>query len=184
MLFLVVFLCALIVAIGLGLLAGVSDIRGMIIPNAYPLGIIVAFAFAYAAFALSGNPEPFQRLSSHLWAGGVALVVTFILTMTKTMGGGDSKLITAYALWMGVLNVAWFLFAMTLVGAVLAVVALFIRRFKPFKTVKEGSWIARSQAGQPVIPYGIPIVAGALYMFVAEHYASLDTLKAFLVPVE
>ncbi len=184
MLFLIVFLCAILVAAGLGLLSGLSDLHGMIIPNMYPLGIIVAFGFAYAACALSDNPDPFQKLPSHLWAGGAALGVTFIMTMTKTMGGGDSKLITAYALWMGVLNIAWFLFVVTLAGAVLAVIAIMVRRFRPFKNPQPGTWIARSQAGEAVVPYGIPIVAGALYMFVAEHYLTLDILKAFLAPSE
>lgn len=184
MLFLIVFLCAILVAAGLGLLSGLSDLNGMIIPNMYSVGIVVAFAFAYAACALSGVAGPFQPLPSHLWAGGVALAVTFVMTMTKTMGGGDSKLITAYALWMGVLNVAWFLFVVTLAGAVLAMIAIAIRRFKPFKDMKAGTWIARSQAGEAVVPYGIPIVAGALYMFVARHYVSLDILKAFVAPTE
>ncbi len=184
MLFLIVFVCAIIVAAGLGLLSARSDLNGMIIPNIYPVSIAVAFVFAYAACALSGNPEPFQRLSSHLWAGGGALLITFIMTMTKTMGGGDSKLITAYALWMGALNIAWFLFVVTLSGAVLALIAIGVRRLKPFKDPKPGTWIARSQAGEAVVPYGIPIVAGALYMFIAEQYLTLDLLKAFLVSAE
>lgn len=184
MLFLVVFLFAVLVAVGLGLRSGWSDFRGMIIPNAYPLGIIVAFGFAYAAMALGDNPEPFQRLSSHLTAGGLALLVTFIMTVTKVMGGGDSKLITAYALWMGMLNLAWYLFVVTLIGAAVAVAAILIRRFKPFKNVRAGSWLARSQAGEAVVPYGIPIAAGAVYMFFADQYLSLAVLKAFLVPVE
>ena len=182
MLFLIVFLCAVIVAAGLGLLSGLSDLHGMIIPNIYPLGIIVAFVFAYVACAASGNSGPFQTLSSHLWAGGVAFVVTFAMTMAKVMGGGDSKLITAYALWMGVLNIAWFLFTMALVGAVLAVAAVLIRRHKPFKVVKAGTWVARLQSGEAVVPYGIPIAASALYMFVVNHYLTIGVLKAFLMP--
>lgn len=184
MLFLIVFLCAVIVAAGLGLISGLSDFRGMIIPNIYPVGIVAAFGLAYAAVALGDNPEPFQRLSSHLTAGGLALAITFMMTMTKTMGGGDSKLITAYAFWMGMLNIAWYLFVMTLIGAVLAIAAIAIRHYKPFKNVREGSWIARSQAGEAVVPYGIPIVASALYMFIAEHYVSLEVLKAFIAPAE
>ena len=184
MLFLLVFLFAVLVAVGLGLLSGWSDLRGMIIPNVYPFGIIVAFAFAYTAMMLGDNPEPFQRLSSHLMSGGLVLVVTFIMTVTKVMGGGDSKLITAYALWMGMLNLAVYLFVMTLAGAALAIAAILIRRFKPFKNVRAGSWVARSQAGEAVVPYGIPIVVGAVYMFFAEQYLSLAVLKAFLAPVE
>lgn len=186
MLFLIVFLCALFVASALGLMSAWSDFRGMIIPNAYPLGIIVAFGFAYTACALGGEagPQPFQRLSSHLTAGGVALVVTFVMTMTRTMGGGDSKLITAYALWMGVLNIAWFLFVVTSIGAVLAVTGLAIRRLKPFKNVRAGSWIARLQGGEAVVAYGIPITLGALYMFFSEGYAAMDVLGSFVAPEE
>lgn len=181
MLFLIVFLCAVIVAAGLGLLSGWSDFRGMIIPNAYPVGIILAFAFAYAAVHFSGNPEPFQRLSSHITAGVGALVITFFMTMTKTMGGGDSKLITAYALWMGVLNIAWYLLVVTTLGALLALMALAIKRFKPFKNVRPGSWLARVQSGEAVVAYGIPIAAGAVYIFLTEQYVALETIKAFLV---
>lgn len=186
MLFLIVFLCALFVASALGLMSAWSDWRGMIIPNAYPLGIIVAFGFAYTACALGGEagPQPFQILSSHLIAGGVALLVTFVMTMTKTMGGGDSKLITAYALWMGVLNIAWYLFVVTLIGAVLAIAGLAIRRLKPFKNARAGSWIARLQSGEAVVAYGIPIMLGALYMFFHEGYASVDVLRAFVAPDE
>ncbi len=186
MLFLIVFLCALFVASALGLMSAWSDFRGMIIPNAYPVGIILAFVFAYTACALGGEagPAPFQGLASHLIAGGVALAITFTMTMTKTMGGGDSKLITAYALWMGVLNIAWYLFIVTLFGAVLALAALAIRRLKPFKNARAGSWIARLQSGEAVVAYGIPIALGALYMFFYEGYASMDVLGAFVTPEE
>lgn len=184
MLFLIVFLSALLVASALGLLSAWSDYRGMIIPNSYPLGIILAFVFAYMACAWGGNagPEPFQKLSSHLVAASVAFVVTFIMTITKVMGGGDSKLITAYALWVGVLNMAWFLFVVTLVGAVLAVAGLIVRRWKPFKTARAGGWLARLQAGEKVVAYGIPIAIGALYIFVTEGYADLDMLTSFIAP--
>jgi prepilin peptidase CpaA len=186
MLFLIVFLCALFVASSLGLLSAWSDFRGMIIPNSYPLGIILAFVFAYTACALGGDagPAPFQKLSSHLVAAGVAFLVTFIMTITKVMGGGDSKLITAYALWMGVMNMAWFLFVVTLMGAVMAVMALIVRRAKPFKNVRPGGWVARLQSGEAVVAYGIPIALGALYIFLSEGYVSFDVLKSFLVPEE
>lgn len=183
MLFLIVFLCALFVASALGLMSAWSDWRGMIIPNAYPLGIIAAFVFAYAACALGGaaGTAPFQKLSSHLIAGSLALVITFVMTMTKTMGGGDSKLITAYALWMGVLNIAWYLFIVTLIGAVLALIGLAVRRLKPFKNARAGSWVARLQSGEAVVAYGIPIMLGALYMFFHEGYASLSVLDGFVL---
>lgn len=180
MLFLIVFLCALLVAAGFGLMSAWSDLRGMIIPNIYPAGVLLAFIFAYLACELSGNQGPFQTLSSHLAAGGLVFIVTFCMTMAKLLGGGDSKLMTAYAFWMGARHVLAFLFVMACVGLVLSILAVIFRRTKPFKNMREGSWLARLQAGQAVVPYGIPIVAGALFMFIDGRFISLATLAAFL----
>ncbi|MFN3828146.1 MAG: prepilin peptidase [Micavibrio sp.] len=180
MIFLIVFLCALLVAAGLGLMSALSDIRGMIIPNMYPAGVLLAFIFAYMACELGDNSIPFQKLSSHMAAGVLVFIVTFCMTMAKLLGGGDSKLMTAYAFWMGARYVLAYLFVMACVGLVLSIVAIVLRRAKPFKTVKEGSWIARLQGGQAVVPYGIPIVAGALFMFIDKRFISLDALTAFL----
>lgn len=184
MLFLIVFLCAVLVALGLGLLSAASDFRGMTIPNSYALGILLAFVFAFIAAMLAKNPEPFQIISSHLWAGGVAFVITFLMAVTRTMGAGDSKLITVYALWMGMQHVAWYLLIVTFWGALFAIIAIVLKRFKPFKNVRPGSWIARTQAGEAVVAYGIPIVLGAFCIFFTEHYLSVSTLKAFIVPAE
>ena len=184
MLFLIVFLCAVLVALGLGLLCAASDFRGMVIPNSYALGILLAFVFAFIATHLGKNPEPFQIISSHLWAGGIAFVVTFLMTIARTMGAGDSKLITVYAFWMGVQHIAWYLLIVTMCGALLALLALAIKRYKPFKNVKPGSWFARTQAGEAVVAYGIPIVIGVFYIFFTEHYLSMSTLKAFIEPAE
>lgn len=180
MLFLVVFLTAMIVAIVLGVMSGWSDFRGMTIPNTYALGILLAFIFAFTACALSNNPQPFQPLMSHVIAGGVAFVITFTMTLLKLMGGGDSKLITVFSFWMGVKYVALFLFIMASAGALLAVLAILVKKFKPFKTPREGGWIARAQAGQPVIPYGIPIALAGLVVFVEAQYLSMPVLKGFL----
>lgn len=180
MLFLVVFLSALLAAIGLGLLSGWSDIRGMTIPNSYSIGVLVAFAFAFMACHLGGNPEPFGVLSAHLTVGALVLGVTFFMTLGKMMGGGDSKLMTAYAFWMGPQNIIMFLFAMAAFGFLLGLLALFIKKAKPFKKVSEGSWLARVQSGQAVIPYGLPIMTGALFAFLDGGYVSLSLLAGFL----
>ena len=67
MLFLIVYVSALLVAISLGLMAAWSDYRGMVIPNIYSLGIIVAFAFAYMACHLGGQPDVFGPPGVATW---------------------------------------------------------------------------------------------------------------------
>ncbi|QQG36971.1 MAG: prepilin peptidase [Micavibrio aeruginosavorus] len=180
MLFLVVFLSALLAAIGLGLLSAWSDMRGMTIPNGYSVGILLAFVFAFIACRLGGNPEPFGGLAAHLITGALVFAVTFCMTIGKMMGGGDSKLMTAYAFWMGPQNIMVFLFAMAAFGFLLGWLALFFKKAKPFKNATEGSWLARVQGGQAVIPYGVPIMTGALFAFIDGGYASLDMLAGFL----
>jgi Flp pilus assembly protein protease CpaA len=54
---------------------------------------------------------------------------------------------------------------MALSGALLAFATLAIRKIKPFKKAKEGSWIAQVQAGGNRVPYGIPIAFGAFVAF-------------------
>lgn len=82
------------------------------------------------------------------------------------------------------MNIAWFLFVVTLIGAVLAITGLAIRRLKPFKDARAGSWVARLQGGEAVVAYGIPIACGALYMLFGEGYATMDLLRSFVAPEE
>ena len=184
MLFLIVFVSALLIAVSLGLLAAWSDYRGMVIPNIYSFGIIVAFVFAYMACHLGGQPGVFDPLSLHLKVAGAVFFVTLLMWIAKALGGGDSKLLTAFALWAGLKPVIMLLFVMAISGFFLATASVLIGQFKPFKNVREGSWIAKAQAGQKVIPYGIPIVLGALFMFYDAGYFDLQILQNFLEPPE
>lgn len=74
-----------------------------------------------------------------------------------------------------------FLFYMALVGGVLGLVALALRKWKPVKNPAEGSWIARVQAGENKVPYGAAIAAGALASFVELGYFSSEVLSSFLM---
>lgn len=184
MLFLIVYVSALLVAISLGLMAAWSDYRGMVIPNIYSLGIIVAFAFAYMACHLGGQPDVFGAPGVHLKVACAVFFITLLMWIVKALGGGDAKLLTAFALWAGLKPIIMLLFVMAVSGFFLATASVLIGQFKPFKTVREGSWIAKAQAGQKVIPYGIPIVLGAFFMFYDAGYLDLQILQNFLEPAE
>jgi prepilin peptidase CpaA len=174
-LFLVVF--CLLVAVGFGIASAVSDFKSMTIPNIYAAGIVLAFVPAFAADALSGHGmEFFASWQSHLAAAGIVFVFTFVLFTLKVMGAGDSKLCSAFALWCGLSGLASFLFYMTIIGAVLGLTTKMMNKRKMVANPAAGSWIAKSQAGEMGVPYGIAICVGAIIAFWQLGYFSPEKI--------
>jgi prepilin peptidase CpaA len=137
----------------------ISDIRRLRIPNAVSLIVIALFFVNYLA-----QPAP-GSLAPHLWAGGIAFLVTFALYMAGAMGAGDVKLISALMLWGGVRDGPDFLVVMALIGGLLAGPLLALRkamavwpavkRYIPSRRVK--AWARRG-----IFPYGIAICIAGL----------------------
>jgi prepilin peptidase CpaA len=179
MIFLILYMFGAVSAVGMGFLAAQSDYRGMTIPNRYALLIIGCFFAAWLA-AYAGGVPVFAPLASHLLAAGLTFAVTFALFVFKIIGGGDSKLATAFALWVSARTLPVFLFYMSFFGFLLGLAALYLKKRKPVKTPKPGSWIARVQAGESAVPYGIPIFIGGALSFFILGYFSPEKLALFL----
>lgn len=177
--YLIIYLFAIIVALAAGLLASWSDLRGMTIPNTLVVFIGAAFIAAVAADLLA-EAEVFTDLLWHFLAGFLVFAVTAGMFFMKIIGGGDSKLLSVYALWAGMSQLMILLFCMASLGALVGVAALVLKKRKPFKNPREGSWVARVQGGESVVPYGIPITIGAFIVFINAGYLSPETLSAFL----
>lgn len=179
MLILVIYLMCLFGAIGLTGLAGFSDIKGLMIPNSYSLCMVGLFAVAYAALYF-GAPEAniFGGLVPHLLSALIFFIVTFILFALNVLGAGDSKFGAACALWVSLSQLPIYLFFMTLFGGILAIVTLYIKHKKPFKSPAEGSWIANAQSGIDKVPYGVAIGFGILVTFVYAEYLSVAVLSS------
>lgn len=173
MLILVIYLICLFVAIGLTGLAGLSDVKGLTIPNSYSLYMVGAFAIAYAALYY-GSPEAdiFGSIISHSISALVFFVVTFILFALNVLGAGDSKFGAACALWVSLKYLPIYLFFMTLFGGILGIVTLYIKHKKPFKSPADGSWISQAQNGIDKVPYGVAIGFGAVVTFIYAEYLS------------
>lgn len=180
MILLVLFLFAAFTALGAGVLSALSDMRGLMIPNIYSVIVIVSFLFAYVVLWISGGEKTGWPIVTHLLSGVLTFSITALLFSLKTLGAADSKLVTAYALWFRLSDLPMFLAYVTLAGGVLAVVALVIKKKKPFTAPKEGGWIYRLQAGESKVPYGVAIFAGALFAFLKAGYFSGGYLAAFL----
>ncbi len=151
--------------------AAACDAFKMEIPNALPLSVALFFFAAWAIEFASGSGEQFfaQPLWYHLVAGLAAFFVTFLLFALRVFGAGDAKLISACALWTGFQGLPVFLLWVTIMGAMLALLTLLLRKFKPKTPFSEESWIGRATNGEAVVPYGIAIAFG----FAASMYGSV-----------
>lgn len=140
--------------------AAVSDIRRYLIPNRYPIAIVLA----YLVFATS------HPLDQGLWglaAGFAAFILCAALFAGGIFGGGDAKLLSATMLWAGPSLAATFLMYTVLAGGALALAWLSpLRRLMPSAPQPPPSAETaglRSRLHQPT-PYGAAIAAGGLYV--------------------
>ena len=174
----------LLVCVGLcaGGLAAYSDLRGMRIPNRYVLIVLVSFLVALGLGTFVGGAYGFGVWWGHVLAGVFVFVLSYALYVFSNFGAGDSKLLTAFSFWIGIKGLPVFLFYVTISGALLALLALAIGRWKPFGHAKEGSWVARLQKGERNVPYGVAIWAGSVIAFFYLDYLAWPSLLGFFSP--
>lgn len=180
MVFLILFLICVFISLGVGVLAGVSDIRRLIIPNMYSVYVVAVFFVAYGVVMLSGNNQIFKALQWHVLSAAAMFGVTFIMFGLKMLGAGDSKFATACALWVSLRDLPAFVFYMTVMGAVLGLVSLYLRKKKPFANPREEGWIGQVQSSASKVPYGVAITFGMIIAFIQAGYFSPDSLSAFI----
>ncbi|HEY4546556.1 MAG TPA: prepilin peptidase [Pedomonas sp.] len=138
----------LIALVALLVIAAVGDIRRYTIPNMLCIAV-AALALPYWVAASLAQAQPLLPLLGIQL--GVALLVFagFVLLFALgAMGGGDVKLIAALTLWVPAARVLEMLFLVALVGGVLALALIIIRKL-------------RGDASRDV-PYGVAIAAGGI----------------------
>jgi len=130
--------------------AAISDVRARRIPNLCVLALIVLFV----PWALLGD---LSDALSAAEAAGIVLVVTVILYMLKILGAGDSKLLTACALYAGMGYLPFLALATVLAGGVIALVSLATR---PQRALAMFTLRGKGDYGRGV-PYGVAVAVGA-----------------------
>jgi len=136
-----------------------SDMRDLRIPNWVSLSLLVAFLAVTVAVAM-----PLETIAWHFVAGTVTLMAGFVLFALGYFGGGDAKLMAAGALWVGWDQVLIFALAVLLVGGVLSLLVVLLRKGLGLWP----DWLVRNAEGLFVpnksVPYGIAIATGAMIM--------------------
>jgi prepilin peptidase CpaA len=139
--------------------AGAMDLLTMTIPNRISLALIAGFIIA-----VPWTGMPLEMALQHMAAGGIVLAFSLALFSMGWFGGGDAKLLSAAALWIGMDHLVMYLAQVSVLGGALAIVVILYRRMPPLP-IQLPDWAVRLHKPNTGIPYGIAIAAAGLVMF-------------------
>ena len=149
--------------------AASSDLLTMTISNRITIVLLAGFfVLAYAA----GMSR--EQLISHMGAGFLVLVVTFIFFARGWIGGGDAKLASVTALWFGFDQLLEYALYASLLGGVLTIVMIRFRLMQLPQALARQPWLQRLHQLDGGVPYGIALAAAALMIY--PHTLWMKTL--------
>ncbi|MEZ5824381.1 MAG: prepilin peptidase [Geminicoccaceae bacterium] len=135
------------------LLACYYDIMQLRIPNVLSLLLLGLFGLRYLL------DEMRDGLSDHLLGMLIAFVILFPLFAYRLLGGGDVKLMTVSALWVGMPLLLEFFFSTAVIGGIVA--GLFLLARLAVDGGNNPDRLPASLRKGAAIPYGIPIALSA-----------------------
>jgi prepilin peptidase CpaA len=154
--------CGVALALALAV-AAATDIAARIIPNRLNLAIALTAPLAWWAQGMTLWPDIGLQLAIAL-----AVFVPFVIMFNfGAIGGGDVKLIGALALWIAPRSVLPFLWAMALVGGVLAGAMLVHSRMRR-RALVAGETAEMQPA--PEVPYGVAIAIAGWWVIYQQYF--------------
>lgn len=152
------------------ILAALSDLKSLTIPNRISLVLLAAFAILAPVAGM-----PLEQIGMHVAAFALVLSVGIAFFAFGWFGGGDAKLLAAGALWVGFDQLLPFIFYTTAFGGVLILAIVLYRQLVPAESVaaRGVEWATRLHKHDGGVPYGIAIASSALTVFPATALFSL-----------
>jgi prepilin peptidase CpaA len=140
--------------------AAASDLLTMKIPNWLSLALVAAFAVFSVASGL-----PWEAVAWHVGAATLVLAICFTLFALGWIGGGDAKLATATALWLGFASLLDYLIIAALAGGMLTLVILVMRSCPRPRFMHAWESLSRLYDRKVGVPYGVALALAALIVF-------------------
>jgi prepilin peptidase CpaA len=140
--------------------AASSDLLTMTISNKISALLVAGFF----ALAIAGGMSMTEMLQ-HVGAGALVLTVSFICFWRGWIGGGDAKLASVTALWLGFEQLLNYFVYASLLGGVLTLVLLQYRKVPLPGFLAREAWAARLHEKSEGVPYGIALAAAALILY-------------------
>ncbi len=147
--------------------AAISDTVSMTIANRVPLLLLAVFAVVAPLTGMA-----WIDFGWHFAAGGIVLLVTFAMFAAGGMGGGDAKLLTATAVWMGFdIQLVEYLVYSAFLGGVLTLGILSYRGSVLATFTSRNMFLRNFADGQGGVPYGIALGIGGLLTYPSSPLA-------------
>jgi prepilin peptidase CpaA len=147
--------------------AGAMDLFTLTIPNRVSLVLIAAFFLLAPLSGLSA-----VEIANHAGAALLTLAVSALLFVRGWLGGGDAKLVSAVALWLGFEHLLAYLLYVAVAGGVLAGLFLALRAVPLPAAIGRQAWAVRLHDSGGGIPYGVALAAGALLVYPHTHWCT------------
>ena len=140
--------------------AASSDLLTMRISNKLVLLLVAGFMVVALLVEM-----PLQQFAMHLLCAFVVLVVAFTMFALRWIGGGDAKLAAATTLWLGFGLTLPYLVYTALLGGVLTLVILMLRRIPLTPMIARFRWLERLHDHKQGIPYGVAMAVAGLLIY-------------------
>lgn len=152
---------------GAMLLAAVMDVTTMEVSDRLVMLLLAGYLVLAPAAGWS-----FEEMA---WSVGAALLVFFASVAFFSlgwMGGGDGKLATVGALWLGAENTLAFVVVTAFMGGLCALVVLGMRRLRLPGAWLDKPWLARLRKPEAGIPYAVAIGSAGLILLANTPWAA------------
>ncbi|WP_297106808.1 prepilin peptidase [uncultured Devosia sp.] len=140
--------------------AASSDLLTMRISN--KLVLLLAAGFVVMALIVE---LPLQQFAMHVLCAFIVLVVAFAMFAMRWIGGGDAKLAAATTLWLGFGLTLPYLAYTALLGGVLTLLILVLRRVPLPDAVQSAQWLSRLRDPKQGVPYGVAMAVAGLMTY-------------------
>ncbi len=137
------------------------DIFTMTIPNKIVIALLLGFVACVPFVGMT-----LETLAWHAGVSAIVLVVCFGLFSIGAMGGGDAKLAAVASLWLGAAPTLEFLLIGSVMGGLLTLIIILMRRGPLPELLDKLEWARRLHDKKNGVPYGAALGPAALLVFV------------------
>ena len=156
--FIVTILPSLLVA------AAFFDLTTYTIPNVLPAAMLLLFGAFLLVMAVAGHPLSWNETWPHVLAGAIGLALGMVMFALNWVGGGDAKLFAMACLWLGWDAIYQYAITASLLGGVLTLALLMLRRVPLPPLLAAQPWLLRLADRDSGVPYGIALAIAALVL--------------------
>jgi prepilin peptidase CpaA len=157
--------------------AAVSDLLTMTISNRVSLLLVAGFAVLAAAGGMTAHD-----ILPHAAAGLIVLTASFACFAMGWIGGGDAKVASAAALWLGLSHLLDYLLYASLFGGALTLLLIQFRQWPLPVVLGKHGWVQRLHVKDADIPYGIALALGGLMIYPETGWIRAVDLARFVIP--